>query len=591
MRTPFLPTSRLRSTIRFLMGLALGLTGLADMTSAIVSKLNWDILLGTWPVDVLHGTPKLTVVVGFFLVMLSYGLMRGKRQAWSIAVLLLLLSAFLHILRGGSLLSSIVAITLVTLLLVLFRYFQARSDPPSVRRGYIALLTGLSIVICYTVGGFIALYNQFEAVLDRFSFEEVLVRLLTSTSSHLHLAHGTQAFVFGHALPLLCLSAVLYGIVQILHPVAATLLPDEQEKEQATTLTRLYGTNSISYFALDVDKAYFFSSTGKTVLSYVLEGNVAVVAGDPIGPEEEMLSAMQEFLAFCQEQDWTTVFWQVRDTLSDLYRTIGLHALKIGEDAIISTHTFTLSGKAMANVRSSAKRAEKEGLRVVFSHGQVEDAEQLIQMEMISRTWLANKGGAEKGFSMGHFDMHENNTEQIYAVAVDHANKVHAFVSFVPIYGRHGWGLDLMRRAEQAAPGSMELLLSRSIDYLKNAGAEMVSLGLAPLSNVNETEGTFLGTSIDFLTSHFGNPDNNHSLFNFKKKFQPCWESRYLVYSSTLTLPKVGWALYRAHQRDALLLAVIYKTLKGWLGVQLAQRRPVLAGEASVHAATGGLKA
>jgi phosphatidylglycerol lysyltransferase len=119
----------------------------------------------------------------------------------------------------------------------------------------------------------------------------------------------------------------------------------------------------------------------------------------------------------------------------------------------------------------------------------------------------------------------------------------------------------------------------------------MVSLGLAPLSNVNETEGTFLETSIDFLNSHFGNPDNNHSLFNFKKKFQPCWESRYLVYSSTLTLPKVGWALYRAHQRDALLLAVIYKTLKGWLGVQLTQGRPVLAGEASVHAATGALKA
>src|SRR5205823_13269473 len=145
------------------------------------------------------------------------------------------------------------------------------------------------------------------------------------------------------------------------------------------------------------------------------------------------------------------------------------------------------------------------------------NAEQLIQMEMISRAWLVSKGGAEKGFSMGHFDMHENNTEQVYAVAVDKANKVHAFVSLLPIYGRHGCGLDLMRRAEQAAPGSMELLLARSIEYLKSAEAEVVSLGLAPLSNANETEGTFLGTSIDFLNSHFGSPANNHSLFNFKK--------------------------------------------------------------------------
>lgn len=565
MRISILPNPCIRSRIRFLLGLATGLTGLANMASAIIPKLNWDILLGTWPVDVHYGAPKLTVVVGFFLVMLSYGLMRGKRQAWGTTVLLLLLSAFLHILRSGSILSFVISTILATLLLILFPYFRARSDPPSVRRGYIALFTGLGVVTCYTIGGFIALYDQFEAVIDHFSFEGVLIRLLTNTSSHLHLAHGTQAFVFGHALPLLCFSVVLYGILQVLRPVAATLLPDEQERERATVLTRLYGSNSISYFVLDTDKSYFFSSTGKAVLSYVLEGNVAVVAGDPIGPEEEMLPAIKEFIAFCREQDWTMVFWQVRDTLINLYRTIGLHVLKIGEDALIHTHTFTLSGKAMANVRSSAKRAEKEGLCVVFSHGQVENTEQLTQMEMISRAWLANKGGTEKGFSMGHFDMHESDTEQVHAVAVDTANKVHAFVSFVPIYGRHGWGLDLMRRAEQAAPGTMELLLARSIEHLKNAGAEVVSLGLAPLSNANETEGTFLGTSIDFLNSHFGNPDSNRSLFNFKKKFQPCWESRYLVYSNTLTLPKVGWALYRAHQRDASLLTLLYTPLKEWL--------------------------
>jgi len=217
------------------------------MASAIVPKLNWDILLGTWPVDVLHGAPKLTVVVGFFLVMLSYGLMRGKRQAWSAALLLLLLSAPLHIVRAGSILSCITALVLAMLLLLLFCAFGARSDPPSVRRGYVALLTGMGIVSVYTIGGFLALSDQFEQVVNRFGIEEVLLRLLTHT--HLHLPHDTQAFVFGHALPLLCLSAVLYGIMQILQPVAAVLLPNEQEREHAAMLTRLYGTNSISFFA------------------------------------------------------------------------------------------------------------------------------------------------------------------------------------------------------------------------------------------------------------------------------------------------------------------------------------------------------
>jgi phosphatidylglycerol lysyltransferase len=582
------PVNRLRTSIRFLMGVAIGLIGLADMASALLPKLNWDILLGTWPVDVHHGAPKLTVVVGFFLVMLSYGMIRGKRQAWSIALLLLLLSAFLHILRAGSILSSLVAFALAMLLLLLFRSFNARSDPPSVRRGYIALLTGMGIVTVYTIGGFIVLYNQLEDMIDRLSIEQVLLRMLTHTQ--LYLPHGTQAFVFGHALPLLCLSAVLYGIVQILQPVAAALLPNEQEREHATILTRLYGTNSISYFALDADKSYFFSKTGKAVLSYVLEGNVAVVAGDPIGSEEELLPMLKQFIAFCNEQDWTIVFWQVGDTLINLYRSVGLHMLKIGEDAIINTHTFTLSGNAMANVRSSAKRAEKEGLHIVFSRGQVENVEQLIQMEWISRVWLAKKGGSEKGFSMGHFDMHRDDKEQLYALAVDATNKVHAFVNFVPIYGRNGWGLDLMRRAQDAAPGTMELLLARSIDYLKGAGADIVSLGLAPLSNANQTEATFLGNSIDFLNHQFSDQEKNRSLFNFKKKFHPTWESRYLLFSNTLTLPKVGWAIYHAHQGDASLVDVIYRSLKDRVVVRPAQKRSAVLAEMAGHAATGGLQ-
>ncbi len=214
----------------------------------------------------------------------------------------------------------------------------------------------------------------------------------------------------------------------------------------------------------------------------------------------------------------------------------------------------------MANIRSSVKRAEKEGLCATFYRGQVTNSDQLAQMEHISSNWLLSKGGSEMGFSMGRFDPH-GDPQQLYAVAVDAENRVHAFVSFVPIYGRHGWGLDLMRRAEKCAPGTMELLLARSIEYMKAGGFEMVSLGLAPLSNANGEDETFLGTSLDFLTERFGNPSKNQSLFNFKKKFQPTWESRYLVFSDTLSLPKIGWALYQAHQTNTPLLKVFRQSL------------------------------
>ena len=199
----------------------------------------------------------------------------------------------------------------------------------------------------------------------------------------------------------------------------------------------------------------------------------------------------------------------------------------------------------------------------MFYRGQVSDAEQLAQMQHISRAWLASKGGSEMGFSMGRFDIHGDD-EQVYALAIDADNKVYGFVSFVPIYGRKGWGIDLMRRSAQVPVGTIELLIVRSMEYLKARGAETVSLGLAPMNNINHSDETFLDYGIDFLSNFVGDLSKKGSLCNFKKKFQPCWESRYVVFSNTLNLPKVGWAIYHAHQRDVTLLIALYRLLKEW---------------------------
>lgn len=558
-RAPLAHADPIRKIIRYLIGLITGLVGIGDMLSAIVPRFNWSIPLGAWPI-VNHRVPAqtFTVVVGFFLIMLSYGLARGKQHAWLITVILLILSALLHIQRSGSILATVIALLLAVLLSILARFFHARSDPPSARRGYVALCLGLGLVIFYTIGGFIVLYDSFEPWIDRIGVDGIILHLIAHDP--LHVPHATPAFFFQHTLPLLCTSAVLYGMFSIFRPVAAVLIPDTGERNRVASIVHTHGKSTISYFSLSEEKSYFLSTSGNSVISYVLQGSTAVVAGDPIGPDEELLDILQEFIKFCSEQDWTIVFWQTSDTISMLYRQARFHLLKIGEDAVLNPQAFTLKGGAMANVRSSAKRAEKDGIYIVIYHGHITNPDFLAQIEHISSYWLMCKGGTEMGFSMGRFSSH-GNPEQLYALAVDANSKVHAFVSFVPIYGRHGWGLDLMRRAEHSAPGTMELLLTRCIEYMKSGGFEMVSLGLAPLSNANQEDETFLGTSIDFLTERFGNPNKNQSLFNFKKKFQPAWESRYVVYSGALSLPKIGWALYHAHQADTSFLKAFRQSL------------------------------
>src|SRR5579884_3441599 len=110
-----------RNRIRTIFGLVTGLVGLGNMLAIILPKPTWDVLLGAWPVDTWHGVHKLLVVTGFFLVMLSYGLMRGKRQAWLATGILLLLSAFLYMLSGGLVLATVLTFVLVLLLVVFAR--------------------------------------------------------------------------------------------------------------------------------------------------------------------------------------------------------------------------------------------------------------------------------------------------------------------------------------------------------------------------------------------------------------------------------------------------------------------------------------
>src|SRR5260370_37184269 len=136
-------------------------------------------------------------------------------------------------------------------------------------------------------------------------------------------------------------------MMQVLRAVGAIRVPHEQERRVVVSHTRTYGKNSICYFALSEEKAYFFSASRKTIISYVLEGDVAVVAGDPIGPESELVDALKEFIEFCYQQDWTIVLWQVRHDLDAVYHSVVLLLLKIRGEDVINTPTSTINGGGM----------------------------------------------------------------------------------------------------------------------------------------------------------------------------------------------------------------------------------------------------
>jgi phosphatidylglycerol lysyltransferase len=558
---------------RFLVGLLVGLTGVAEMFSVFAPRLHLGVILDAWPLDLETASAlrSIAVVVGFLLIMLSRGLMRGKRKAWELTLGLLVLSILFDVMRGtweGATWGTVLAVVLVG---ALRPHFRARSDPPSVARGYASLAAGLLLVFTYTVGGFIALRSEFSPILKLKAIVRAAIHTIVWLQMARHIPTTPEAQWFLDAVRWLSFSALVFGMAQVLRPVATALLPAPQERERVKDLVRQWGRSSIAYIALSAEKSYFFHSSGQAVLAYRLAGNVAVVAGDPIGPASLLPEIVREFSGYCRRQDWHVVFWQVAQEHLPLYAAHGLQAMKIGEDAVLDLPSFTLKGNAMQNVRSSARHAEKAGIEIRFFEGAVDEPQLAHQMEAIHATWLAERGGVEMGFSMGRFG-ERLDVETVLAVAVDGEQQVQAFVSFVPIYGRDGWALDLMRRDAASANGTMELLLVRAVEHFAARGARMLSLGLAPLANSTGEPSTSIEQLCHFFTSRFGGLARAASLYNFKRKFHPHWEGRYLVYPGRLALPRVGLALVAVHlSRQWLPWARVAQRQKG----VAAEVRPV----------------
>jgi phosphatidylglycerol lysyltransferase len=191
---------------------------------------------------------------------------------------------------------------------------------------------------------------------------------------------------------------------------------------------------------------------------------------------------------------------------------------------------------------------------------------------------------------MGRFDPARLKHEWLVVAQHPDTGRVEAFLTWVPIWGRHGWALDLMRRRRDATPGTMELLIARSAENARERGDEMLSLSLSALARAEDAStprgaagaapdrtqapggsepspalhaagwadrhhpGTALESdrAREFLIQHLARFYDFEGLFRFKRKFDPQFEPRYLVYPSPFALPQVTLALIRAQTPGGL---------------------------------------
>ncbi|MFF5423918.1 MULTISPECIES: phosphatidylglycerol lysyltransferase domain-containing protein [unclassified Streptomyces] len=546
-----------------LVGTACTLIGLVDIAAGVFPRFRASRVHAL--AEVLPGTlgplsAALSLSAGVLLLLLAHGLKRHKRRAWRAAVVLLPLGAAAQFVWRHSVLGALLSLALLALLVRHRGEFAALPDPRSRWRalanfivmGAGSLALGLVIVSAHPrrVVGDPSLSDRLEHVLyGLFGVEGPI--------AYTHGVDWTVGYSLG-ALGMLTALTTIYLALRPEHPTAR--LTDDDEARLRALLAQHGGRDSLGHFALRRDKGVVFSPSGKAAVCYRVVSGVMLASGDPIGDVEAWPGAIERFMDEAKAHSWTPAVMGCSETGGHVWtRETGLDALELGDEAVVDVADFSLSGRAMRNVRQMVKRIERNGYTTqVRRVRDLTDAE-LERIRAAAADWRGTD--TERGFSMalGRIGA-PGDGDAVIATAhkTDHNTAdtadgpfgdLKAVIHFVP-WGPDGMSLELMRRDRSADPGMNELLIVAALQAAPALGIARVSLNFA-MFRAALARGEKIGAGpvlrawrglLVFLSRWF----QIESLYKFNAKFQPRWEPRFVVYRKSRDLPRIGFAAMQA---------------------------------------------
>jgi lysyl-tRNA synthetase, class II len=224
-----------------------------------------------------------------------------------------------------------------------------------------------------------------------------------------------------------------------------------------------------------------------------------------------------------------------------------LTALELGDEAIINIADFSLSGRAMRNVRQMVTRVARHGyVAEVRRLGDI-PRDELDKIIKVADTWRGSQ--TERGFSMALGRIGARCDEDCVLVTATENGVLRAMLHFVP-WGTDGLSLDLMRRDRSSQPGLNDFLIVEAVKAASSLGIKRMSLNFAVFRAALE-RGERIGAGpvlrawrslLLFMSKWF----QIESLYKFNAKFSPIWEPRFFVFPSGKDAPRIALAALEA---------------------------------------------
>jgi len=501
---------------------AIFISGAVLLFSGATPAVNWHL---SWlkefiPLAVIEISHFLASLVGVGLLFLAWGLQRRLDGAYLLTLSLLGAGIILSLFKGFDYKETLLLLIMFCTLLPSRRHFYRKTSLISQRLtfGWIAAI--ILVLLCSIWLGIFS-YKHVAYAQDlwwQFTLYGNAPRFLRAAVGSI----GAALFIaFANLLRSAPVESRLFGPADF--EKAWTSIKDSR---------RTYAN-----LALLGDKALLFSENKTAFIMYGIEGRSWVALGDPVGPEKETAELVWRFYEMCDRHDGWTVFYEVYGQNAGIYLDLGLTLFKIGEEARIPLETFFVEKDDRRNLRRLHHKVERKGCTFkIVPSGQIGPL--LPEFKKISDAWLESKNTKEKKFSLGYFD--EQYLKKFPAGIVQRDEKVLAFTNIFCGAEKEELSADLMRHLPTAPNGIMDYLFVELMLWGKREGYRWFNLGMAPLSGLEGPDFPSLWNRFGSFVFHHGEHFYNfQGLREFKEKFKPFWEPKYLASPAGPALPRI----------------------------------------------------
>ncbi len=320
-----------------------------------------------------------------------------------------------------------------------------------------------------------------------------------------------------------------------------------KEKRSIAAMIQAWG-NQASNALLDPTFTIFETPTIDGIIGYRLRLKCAVVFGDPVCSQQDMLNLVRAFKEFCTKQGYTIAYTLVSEQFTNWAMQNGYsYAIEMGRESFIDPmiDPKTRTGIHAGVLRNKWRLSIKRGITV--KEHKSNDAITEQAMEEVAQRWIANRKGPQIHFFTS-FNIFDDRQHKRYFYA-ECDGKIIGIVALNRLDAYDGWILQMTLLVPEAPTSTSEFLVLSILETLRIEGCRYLTIGITPNACMERIEGfgsitRQLAKRLHALSYKVFKLDKRSQYW---RKFDPQEKSLFIVMDKKGFLVKKGLAIVKAY--------------------------------------------